>query len=76
MKVELLKQVGDNPKGTVLDIKDKSLLKKWAELQVIESKEDFEDEELNQEDLQDNANDLDEKVIESKEEKPKKEPKK
>ena len=34
-KVELLKQVGDHKKGTVLEINDKAVLAKWEELGVI-----------------------------------------
>ena len=36
MKVKLLKQVGDNPKGAELEIVDESVLKAWEELGVIE----------------------------------------
>ena len=36
-EVKLLKDVGDHKKGTVLDIKDKTVLAKWQELGVIES---------------------------------------
>lgn len=36
MKVKLLKQVGDNPKGAELEIADESVLKAWEELGVIE----------------------------------------
>ena len=34
-KVELLKQVGDHKKGTILEINDKAVLTKWEELGVI-----------------------------------------
>lgn len=36
-EVKLLKDVGANKKGTVLDIHDKTVLAKWQELGVIES---------------------------------------
>ncbi|WP_278494936.1 hypothetical protein [Chryseobacterium arthrosphaerae] len=36
MKVKLLKEVGDNPKGAELEIVDETVLKAWEELGVIE----------------------------------------
>lgn len=36
MKVKLLKAVGDNPEGTELDIKDKTVLETWERLGVTE----------------------------------------
>lgn len=36
MKVKLLKQVGDNPKGAELEIVDETVLKAWEDLGVIE----------------------------------------
>lgn len=36
MKVKLLKQVGDNPKGAEIEILDDTVLKAWEELGVIE----------------------------------------
>ena len=36
-EVKLLKDVGANKKGTVLNIHDKTVLAKWQELGVIES---------------------------------------
>ena len=36
-KVKLLKQVGQYPVGTELEIKDKTVLDRWEELGVIES---------------------------------------
>lgn len=35
MKVKLLKQVGDNPKDTELEINDKTVIEAWEKLGVI-----------------------------------------
>ncbi|CEJ71264.1 hypothetical protein BN1195_03609 [Chryseobacterium oranimense G311] len=35
MKVTLLKQVGDNPKGLELEINDKTVIEAWEKLGVI-----------------------------------------
>ena len=48
-EVKLLKDVGANKKGTVLDIKDKTVLAKWQELGVIESPKKDEEPKTEQE---------------------------
>ncbi|WP_294267776.1 hypothetical protein [uncultured Chryseobacterium sp.] len=35
MKVKLLKQVGDHPKDTELEIEDKTVIEAWEKLGVI-----------------------------------------